>query len=69
MPYNDFTDQDYINSVKSLFDAVENESVCVARSADKEIYYWSEQYLYEKENSTGNKLIDEINKAKANCIK
>ncbi len=69
MPYNDLTDQDYINSIKSLFDAVENESVCVARSSGKEIYYWSEQYLYERENSDGLRLIDEINKAKALCIK
>ncbi|MFA5764359.1 MAG: hypothetical protein WC915_06135, partial [archaeon] len=69
MPSNDLTDQDYINSVKSLFDAVENKSACVARSGNKEIYYWSEKYLYEKANSDGVKLVDEINKAKAQCIK
>jgi hypothetical protein len=69
MPANDLANNDYLTSIKAIFNSVENESICVSRSGDREFYFWSEQYLFEQENSEGKKLLDKIHEAKANCIK
>jgi tetratricopeptide (TPR) repeat protein len=69
---NNKSNDDYLRDLKSIFDAIENNSLCVARLGEREKYYWSEEDLYRQESSSSSSnrsLEEEINQAKLTCIK
>jgi len=68
MEYNDVSTSK-IETLVDLFNAVKKKSVCVSKLGDKEIYWWPEDYLFEKENSKGDSLIKREVDVKASCIK
>jgi len=69
MKYNDQINNSKIESLLDVFDAVKERSVCVTNASGKEIYYWPEEYLYEKENDTGESIKEKELDEKGNCIR
>ncbi|MDD3083948.1 MAG: hypothetical protein PHP82_02920 [Candidatus ainarchaeum sp.] len=69
MLYNDISQNDYINSLKGLFDAVEKEVICISSFGNKEIFYWPEKKLFETKNIDGKSLQQQIIQAEKNCLK
>jgi hypothetical protein len=68
MHYNDLIQGNKIEALSQLFTAVEEESVCVSRLGNREIYWWPEEYLFEYVSNDGFSLQQKINEAKKNCI-
>ncbi len=68
MEYNDGVINEYIESLHNLFEAVGDGSVCVSRLGTREIYWWPEDKLFERENIDGEKLKDKIIDAQGKCI-
>ena len=69
MSYNDLPNNSKIDSLLDLFDAVDNGSVCVSQLGNREIYWWPEEYLFEKDNATEDNLRDQELNAKVKCIR
>ncbi len=69
MHYNDGHTGNYISSIKDLFNAVKQENVCVSRIGNREIYWWSDQILYDQRDISGNNLAQHIAEAERNCTK
>ncbi len=69
MNYNDQTNNSKINSLNDIYNAVKERSICVSTASGKEIYWWPEDFLYEKENSLDKSLLDKELDEKGNCIK
>jgi len=69
MKYNDLADASYISTLSDLFEAVRERSVCLSNLGDKEIYWWPEDYLSEKETSEGKSLMQKELDLRATCIK
>ncbi len=74
MPFNNNSNNNTINSLSTLFEAVRAGSVCVTSLGNKEIYSWPENYLYEVSSvdsttTTATSLQKEINLARLICIK
>jgi hypothetical protein len=63
MALNDSPNGSEVDSLANLFDAVEENSVCVSRLGEREIYFWPEEFLFEEEN-----IKQKITEAKTSCI-
>jgi len=69
MPYNDLPSNAKIDSLLDLFNAVDDGAVCVSQLGNREIYWWPEEYLFEKDNVDGENMRDKELAAKVNCIR
>ena len=69
MPYNDLPNNSKIDSLQDIFNSVDQGAMCVSQLGNREIYWWPEEYLYEKQNAKGDNLRDQEIAAKALCIR
>lgn len=69
MHYNDSINNSQINQLSEIFKAVEEKSICISNTSGKEIYWWPEDYLFEKENTQENSLLEKEQEEKTKCIK
>jgi len=69
MPYNDLSNNAKINSLLDIFNSVDDGAVCVSQLGDREIYWWPEEYLFEKDNTQGDNMRDQEIAAKGLCIR
>jgi hypothetical protein len=69
MSFNDLPNNSKIDSLADIFTSVDNGSVCVSQLGNREVYWWPEEYLYEKENASEESLRDQELSAKSQCIR
>jgi hypothetical protein len=69
MPYNDLPNNAKISSLLDIFNAVDDGAVCVSQLGGREIYWWPEDYLFEKDNANGENMLDREIAAKGECIR
>ena len=69
MNYNDMINNSKISQLSEIFKAVEEKSICVSNTSGKEIYWWPEDYLFEKENALDDSLLEKELDEKTKCIK
>ncbi|MEK6959144.1 MAG: hypothetical protein AABW59_03815 [archaeon] len=69
MPYNDYKTQDIMVTIGDMFNAVEDRSLCVSRFGDREIFWWPEEFIYERESNDGSSFEDRESVAKGICLK
>lgn len=69
MNYNDIMNNSKISQLSEVFKAVQERNVCVSNISGKEIYWWPEDYLFEKENALDDSLLEKEMNEKTKCIK
>jgi len=69
MPLNDKGSNSVPNSLINVLQGVEKKSICVSSLGSREIFWWPEDSLFEKQGNEEQALSSKENDAKASCVK
>jgi len=69
MPLNDKGSNSVPDSLINVLRGVEKKSICVSSLGSREIFWWPEDSLFEKQGNEGTALSSKETDAKASCVK
>ncbi|MFA5126311.1 MAG: hypothetical protein WC462_04910 [archaeon] len=68
MPLNDKGSNSVTDSLINVLEGVEKKSICVSSLGSREIFWWPEDSLFEKQGTEEKSLSSKENDAKASCV-